>query len=304
MKLNLEKGISLKIEGELGKNQTLSVDVLIKIAQSLQDLVLSIAKYDLPADEAIDLNNFKIELTDYQKGSSIPTFALIQNPTLTTTSDCFQQRKEVSDKLNSLLSVSDKGTYYDLKKIYPDSFKRNEFVEKLYNFNKSFKNSPVYIYEKGNSNFGYKPKEFKTKTKEELIVDIKQIEQEETEQNAFARVKIIKKGSRTRNRIEEVISHDKHSLSYSPKIINVNNRQYILLFPLRCLFEKEDGFYTIENELLDIIGTGLTQDEAEQNFNEEFDFLYHRLNQLTNEQLTKRLIRIKGILNNYIKEVL
>ena len=92
MELNLEKGISLKIEGELGKNQTLTVDALIKIAQSLQDLVLSIAKYDLPVDEAIDLNNFKIERTDYQKGSSIPTFALSQNPTLITTSDCFQQR--------------------------------------------------------------------------------------------------------------------------------------------------------------------------------------------------------------------
>ncbi len=304
MKLDLEKGISLKIEGELGKNQTLSVDALINIAQSLQDLVLSIAKYDLPADEAIDLNNFKIELTDYQKGSSIPTFALTQNPTLITTSDCFQQRKEVSNKLNSLLNVSDKGTYYELKKIYPDPLKRNEFVEKLYNFNNSFKNSPVYIYEKDNSDFGYKPKRFKTKTKKELIVDIEQIEQEKTEESAFARVKIIKKGNKIRNKIEEIILSDKHSLSYSPEIINVNNRQYILQFPLRCLFEKEDDFYTIENELLDVIGTGLTQDEAEQNFNEEFDFLYHRLNQLTDEQLTKRLIRIKITLNSYIKEVL
>ncbi|MBC6426959.1 MAG: hypothetical protein GDA51_10955 [Ekhidna sp.] len=71
MAIDLQKGISLKIEGELEKFQTLPIESLIKIAESLQELVLSIAKYDLPVNEAINLSNFKLELTDFQKGSAV-----------------------------------------------------------------------------------------------------------------------------------------------------------------------------------------------------------------------------------------
>ncbi|WP_106794747.1 hypothetical protein [Aquimarina sp. Aq78] len=304
MELDLEKGLSLKIEGELGKNQTLSVDSLIKIAQSLQELVISIAKYDLPIDEAIDLNNFKIELTDFKKGSAIPTFALTQKVFPVTTSDYLQQRKEVGKKLNSLLSITDKGSYNDLKEFYPEQIKRNELVDKLYNFTTSFKNSPVYIYEKGNINEGYKPKKFKSSIKKNLLVKVQEIKEEKNVENAFATIKIITKGNKKQNRIQEVILPTHNSLSYSPDIINVNNKQYIFNYPLRCLFEKEDDYYLINNELLDIVGTGMTQDEAEENFNEEFDYLFNRLNSLSEDKLSKHLNRIKGFINSYVKEVL
>lgn len=304
MNLNLENGVSLKIEGELGKNQTLSVDALIKIAQNLQDLIITIAKYDLPADEAIDLNNFKIELIDYSKGSSIPSFALSSNPTLITTSDVYKQREVVSEKLNSLLHISDKGTYYDLKELYPEPTKRNQFVEKLYNFNNSFKDSPVSIYEKDKEGSFYKLQKFKSTVKKNLLVEVKQLEENKTVEEGLARVKIFKKGEKTtKTKVHEVILSKNHSLSYSPEIININEKQYILKFPLRCLFEKEEDYYLIEHEALDIIGTGLTQEEAENNFNEEFDFLFTRLNQLDDEKLTNRLIGIKVMINSYIKEI-
>src|SRR5690606_34540321 len=99
MAIDLEKGISLKIEGELGKYQTLPIDALIKIAESLQELIVSIAKHDLPSDQAIDLNNFKLELTDFQKGSSIPSFVL--TPRIQPVISNYEiQRNEVSIKLN------------------------------------------------------------------------------------------------------------------------------------------------------------------------------------------------------------
>ncbi len=306
MAIDLQKGISLKIEGELGKYQTLPIESLIKIAESLQELVLSIAKYDLPADEAIDLNNFKLELTDFQKGSAIPSFVLTQRIQPVITGDFQNQRKEVTKKLNSLFEISDKGTYNDLRDLYPEHLKRNEIVEKLYGFTSSFKNSPVSIYEKGNiddSSEKYRPKKFKASTKKSLIVDVKEIKEESLEEKAYARIKVTKKGGKTRNSIEEVISPAQHSLSYSPEVINVNKKQYILNFPLRCLFAKEDDFYIINNEQLDLIGTGETQDEAEQNFNEEFDYLYNRLNSLKDSQLNKRLLRIKGVLNSFVKQV-
>jgi hypothetical protein len=305
MAIDLQKGISLKIEGELGKFQTLPIESLIKIAESLQELVMSIAKYDLPANEAIDLNNFKLELTDFQKGSAIPSFVLTQRvqPVIT---DYQNQREEVTKKLNSLFEISDKGSYTDLRDLYPEHFKRNEIVEKLYDFTSSFKNSPVSIYEKGNINEDsekYSPKKFKASTKKSLIVEVKEVKKEKSEEKAFARIKVTKSGGKTTNRIEEVISTAKHSLSYSPEIININKKQYILNFPLRCLFEKEDDYYVINNEQLDIIGTGLTQDDAEQNFNEEFDYLYNRLNSLQDNQLNKRLLRIKNVLNSFVKQV-
>lgn len=306
MAIDLQKGISLKIEGELGKFQTLPIEDLIKIAESLQELVISIAKYDLPANEAVDLNNFKLELTDFQKGSAIPSFVLTQRVQPIITSDYQNQREEVTRKLNSLFEISDKGNYSDLRDLYPEHFKRNEIVEKLYDFTSSFKNSPVSIYEKGNvyeNSERYRPKKFKSSTKKSLIVDVKEVKKEKSEEKAFARIKVTKSGGKTTNRIVEVISTAKHSLSYSPEVININKKQYILRFPLRCLFAKEDDYYVINNEQLDIIGTGLTQDDTEQNFNEEFDYLYNRLNSLEDNQLNKRLLRIKHVLNSFVKQV-
>ncbi len=306
MAIDLQKGISLKIEGELGKFQTLPIESLIKISESLQELVMSIAKYDLPANETIDLNNFKLELADFQKGSVIPSFVLTQRVQTVITSDYQNQREEVTKKLNTIFEISDKGNYSSLKELYPEHFKRNEIVEKLYDFTSSFNNSPVSIYEKDNiseKSEKYRPKKFKPSTKKSLMADVKQIKEEGLEEKAFARIKVTKKGGRTRNSIEEVISIEHHSLSYSPEIINVDRKQYILKFPLRCLFEKENDYYVINNEQLDIIGTGKTQDEAEQNFNEEFDYLYNRLNSLKDSQLNKRLLRIKNVLNSFVKEV-
>ena len=305
MAIDLKKGISLKIEGELGKFQTLPVESLIKIAESLQELVMSIAKYDLPANEAIDYNNFKLELTDFQKASAIPTFILTERVQGVITG--YQsQREEVIKKLNSLFVISDKGSYTDLKDLYPEHSKRNKIVEKLYDFTSSFKNSPVSIYEKGNVNENsekYNLKKFKASTKKSLMVEVKEVKKEKLQENAFATIKVIKSGGKITKRIEEVFSTENNSLSYSPITININKKQYILNFPLRCLFEKEDDYYVINNEQLDIIGTGQTKDDAEQNFNEEFDYLYNRLNSLQDNQLNKRLLRIKNVLNGYVKQV-
>lgn len=307
MKIDLEKGISLKIEGELGKYQTLPVDSLVKIAETLQELVLSIAKYDLPVNEAVDLNNFKLELSEFSKGSAIPSFVFSQRVQTVIGSDYQTQRHEISEKINNIFEITNSGNYNQLALLYPEYSKRNEIVDSLYSFTSSFKNSPVSIFERGkdfNSSEKFSVKKFKSSIKNDLTVKVQKIEDEKTEEQAFARIKVTTQGTKTKNKIEEIISTSKHSLSYSPEVINVNNKQYILNFPLRCLFEKEDDYYLINNELIDIIGTGESQDEAEQNFNEEFDYLYSRLNSLDDSQLNKRLLRVKNVLNSFVKEIL
>lgn len=304
MHIDLEKGISLKIEGELGKHQTLPVDALIKIAVTLQELILSIAKYDLSASDVVDLNSFKLELSDFKKSSAVPTFVLSHHGQLSLPND-HQQRKEVSNRLNSLLKISDNGNYAELKEVYPDYFKRNEIVERLYDFTSSFMNSPVYIYETGNLEQQYKLKKFESSVKKNLVVSVKELKGEREVENAFATVKITTtKGKKVHKKIKEIVNLHHHSLSYSPEVININSRQYIFKFPLRCLFEKEENYYVINNELLDLIGTGRTPDDAETNFNEEFDYLYLRLNSLAESQLSQKLTKVKAFINYYVKEVL
>ena len=56
-------------------------------------------KYDLPVNEAIDLNNFKLELSDFAKGSAIPSFVFNQRVQMVMHSDYQIQRQEVSKNL-------------------------------------------------------------------------------------------------------------------------------------------------------------------------------------------------------------
>jgi hypothetical protein len=108
---------------------------------------------------------------------------------------------------------------------------------------------------------------------------------------------------KARINVKEFYPRQQYSLSYSPTTISVNNKKYILNYPLRCLFDKEKDYYIISNEQLDIIGTGLSQKDAETNFNEEFDYLYVRLNSLVDNQLSNRLLKTKSVLNSYVKAI-
>jgi len=46
-----------------------------------------------------------------------------------------------------------------------------------------------------------------------------------------------------------------------------------------------------------------TGDEAEKDFNEEFDYLFQRLNSLDDKSLSDRFISIKQLINYFVKDV-
>lgn len=304
MLIDLETGISLKIEGELGKNQTLPIDSLIKISQSLQDLVLTIAKYDIDSNESIDLENFKLELDSFTKSSAVPRFVFTKRINHTIY-DNNEQRKNVNLKINKIFSITNDGNYYQLKDLYPSAIIRNEIVKNLYEFTGSFNNSPVKIFSNNNENDVYKIQKFKPEVKNNLLVKIEDVKKEKINERAIAIVRITKSGEEVKKKIiEEVFINSNNSLSYSPEIININGKQFVLKYPLRCLFEKEDDYFVINNEILGIIGTGKNLDDAEQNFNEEFDYLFKKLNSLNDNQLSKKMLIAKTTINNYVKEVI
>ena|SRR6266446_4852529 len=91
--------------------------------------------------------------------------------------------------------------------------------------------------------------------------------------------------------------------AYSTSLVTVNNKAYFLNQPLTCIVNKEDDAFFVKSELLEIIGTGATLEEAEKDFNEEFDYIYTTYFSKANSKLSTRLQRIKAILKVLVKEV-
>ncbi len=306
MKIDLNKGISFQIEGELGKFHTLPVETLVKIAENLQDLLITIAKSDVDSKEPIHLENFKVELSGFRHGSAVPEFVF--TPRIQTSiGNIAKQRKVVNQRFEKLMGLSNKSEYLKISDMYPDAMRRNEIVDKLYDFTNSFGNAPTAIVDiEKNKTIKpiYKIKRLKPEVKKLLITEIVELEGPVTEEFGVAKIKLTtnKKGT-TKKKIEELYRKSDTTLSYSPDVIVFNDKAYVLNFPLRSSLEKDNDYYVIHNEMLDIIGTGETEDDAEKNFAEEFDFIYKRYNELNDDQLSDKLNRIKVFLNHLVKSV-
>jgi hypothetical protein len=308
MKIDLDKGAFLEIGGELGRYNSLPIDDLVKIAQDFQELIFSIAKFDLPSTEAIDLKNFQIELIGFEKASAVPQFAYTKRSENRSGHQWQIHRKIVNEKFDKLIEISNSGDYSQLAELMPEPIKRNPIVEKLYSFANDFGNAPVSFVE-----YDVKKKEFmpifkihrfKPGVKKELISEIRESEKMVTESDeAVAKVKITNKNGKISKRIMDTYSKTKYSLEYAPDLVIAGDTKYFLKFPLRCLFEKEDNYFVLHSEMLGIIGTGLTEDEAEIAFGEEFDFIYERFNSLDNDSLTDHNRLIKSMLNQIIEKI-
>jgi len=308
VKIDLNYGAFIEIGGELGQYNSLPIDTLIKIALDLQELVFTLAKIDLPANEAVDLNNFKIELVGFINGSAVPKFAY--TPRAENKTGLFWQahRNTVNEKFEKLVEISNNGDYGKIIELYPEPVKRNPIVENLYAFVNDFENAPVNFVEydevKEKTTPIYQINRFKPAVKKELISKIIGIAEIETESDeAVGKIKITKRDGKTRRRIINTYSGNKFSLEYAPVVIVAGTVKYFFKYPLRCLFEKEDNYYIIQSEMLGIIGTGLTEDDAEKSFAEEFDFMYNRLNSLETTSLTNRNLLIKNIITQIVERV-
>jgi len=308
VKIDLNNGAFIEIGGELGKYNSLPIDVLVKIAQHLQDLVLTLAKHDLPSTESIDLNNFKIELVGFKKGSAVPKFAFTPRSENKTGLHWQVHRNTVNEKFEKLVEISNTGDYSKLVELYPEPAKRNPIVENLYSFANGFGSAPVSFvdYDEVNEKSTplYKLNRFKPAVKKDLIGEIKEVDDAVAETDeAVGKIKISKRGERTYRKIINTYSGTKFSLEYAPEVIVIGTRKYLLKYPLRCLFAKEDDFYVIQSEMLGIIGTGMTEDEAEESFSEEFDYMYQRLGSLDANALTNHNLLIKNIITQIVEKV-
>lgn len=305
MLVDLTKGFNLRVEGEIGKYNTLPIEHLVRLAENLQKLLQDIAKYQLEVDGAIDTSNFKVELAGFKIGSAIPEFIFTPRIKAVTSGDIMEQRKFVNSKFDSYLKVANKGDYSEIKKIIPQAATRNIIVEDLYNFATTFGNSPVSVVElkKGKIVHLYKINKFKPEVKERLITKISETELIKEEYEAVAKIKVVKRGTQITRTTKDMFDTKHGEPGFATNSISYGNKTYVLAFPLRCKLEKEDDYFVIQSEMLDIVGTGKTIDEAENNFSEEFNFVFKRYNELPKNKLGDRLQRIKTILNSLVLKI-
>ncbi len=305
-KLDLINGLNVHIGGEIGRYHTIPINFFSQLAQSLQQLLTTLAKFEIITQGGIDLNNFNIELCGFQKGGAIPQFCFTKRIQTVTGGDVLEQRQFVNDRFNFLMEIASRGAYHELKEEYKGPYKRNTIVNDLYKFVNAVGTTPmsfVEVVEEQSPTTIYKVARFKAEVKNALVQKIVHATSETyREHYAYAKVKITNRGDKVRKRIQEVYEMDETVLSYAPEIITHQNTQYLLTSPLRCLFEKEKGFFIIKSELLGIIGTGETEEAAENNFAQEFDFIFNRYHQLPFSKLSAQLKKVKIMLDFLVKE--
>lgn len=308
MKIDLNSGAYIQIGGELGKYNSIPIETLVKIAEGLQNLLYTLAKIDLPSAGAIDLNNFKIELVDFKKGSAIPQFAYSPRVENKTGINWSIHRNDINEKFEKLLEVSNEGDYVKILKLYPNPAARNPIVENLYSFTTSFGNSSAQFvnYDLNDKIVPvFKLNKFKSNVKQSLIGVIKEpaLSISKSSEGVGTIIKIPSKKGIIRTKVITFYPAKKFSLEYAPPVIVFGSTKYILRFPLRCLFVKEDNYFIIQSEVLGIIGTGRSEDEAEISFAEEFDFIYNNLNSLDDSVLTENNKFIKNNINHLVQKI-
>lgn len=299
--MDLKKGISIRIEGDKTRHNTLPLDVLLHLANNLQELIMEVAKSGLEDESIIKLDNFKIELSGFKGGSAVPQFAFTHEHQLAVGVDVEKQQQKVNDKLGKVLSISSNGDFKELNKEFPTPENRNAIVRSLHGFINSVGNAPMSIVD-DNLQPEFKIQKFSKGAMKSLIVEIEDSEEKTVIPTSIIKLaKIEETGKRGPKKI--IKTYDKKiTPTFEPEIINCKDYQYELRYPLRSKISELDDKIIIEHELLGIYAYGDDIDEAEEMFADEFDYLYTRYNELDNSKLGEDVLFVKGFLNQIVNK--
>lgn len=307
--IDLVSGIHLRVEGEEGKTNGLNGSTLVDMITHFQNLLRLLAKYNLESNFQADLKDFEIEIFDFKPGSAVPAFRFRPVYVPSLDDELIQQRVDVSNAFNKLLTIADKGKYEEIKKLYKLPEITSEIATELFKFTYSTGTSPISVVKPirgGKFKTVYKVNRPKRRQVSALIIDgrTKFKNQEETKNEAFAKI-LVKglPGGKKHRTIKELYEGKDTAMSFAPTQIVAPDRTYYLHSPLLCLLDKEENYYIIEADLYDLYAAGPTVEEAEHNFYKEFDIAYQRFKELKDDQLSERLIRAKQAINLIVKEI-
>jgi hypothetical protein len=305
MKIDLINGLNIEIGGELGKRGAISIKNLTKLGTTLQELVLTLAKHTI--ESSINLTNFELDLTGIKKCCTV--LEIKYSPSnQQVLGDVDQQRLFVSDQLDNLIKLSHGAEYLKLREIFPDGNRRNAIVNDLYDFTSSLGNAAIRFMEYDNNNVlvpVYKIRRFKPDVRDKLLSQITTTSEKIQPEERVGHILVTKVPGKKqpKKKILDYYESPDLCVAFNPKSLRHYNNNYIFTSNLMCEVIKEGNSIFIKNSMLDLIGVGETQMDAEIDFAEEFDFIYRRCNELPDEKLTDRLISIKKLLNIYVKQV-
>jgi hypothetical protein len=304
MEANILDGVYIRVGGEAGKSKGLPWHILENMFGHLQELITMLAKYELETDASPNLNEFEIELYDFKPGSAVPAFRLVPKQQNELIPILNEQKLVVAHKFDELMSIANEGNYpkFFRDDLLPDV--KYDIAEELYGFILSAEGSPLSIVKPidANGNFQeiYKVPRFTKEQSERLLKPKKRRKASEEPEQILALVQRVGK----RRTIVNLYENKDTILSIAPIQIVLEEKVCQLHTPLLCTFQKEDGNYIIENEMLDLYAAGETIDEAEHDFHYEFDASFQLLNSLSDVELSDRLLRAKTMMNSYVKEII
>ncbi len=305
MAIDISNGINIEILGSAGKRGVIPVKLLINISKSLQDLIHTIATYDLTS--STHLNNFDIDFTGLKKCCAVAQYSY--SPAHTQESiiePIIQQRLSVSNKLDILLQVTDKREYGVIKELYPDGIRRNKIVESLSDFVNSPGNTPIRFVDFTEDNKIvplFKMNSIKPEIKKSLMSDIIMDIEDEKHIRGYARIEMIE-GKKKSQKVSKKYFDPEIALVYSPHVINFHENQYFLKKPPICTIEDDDENKSIiiKCDELDIYATGIDEYSAKLDFAEEFNYIFKRFNELPDEKLSLKNKKIKNYINSIVSK--
>jgi hypothetical protein len=304
MEANILDGVYIRVGGEAGKTKGLPWHILENMFSHLQELIALLAKYELETNASPNLDEFEIEIFDFKPGSAIPAFRIVPKQQAELIPIVNEQKLVVAQKFDELMSYANENKYQNFfrTEVLPEV--KYDIAEELYGFILSAEGSPLSIVRPLNEREEYteiyKIPRFNKEQSDNLLRPKKRRKAPEEPEQILALVQRIGK----RRTIVDMYENKDTILSIAPPQIVLNNKVYILHTPLLCTVQKEDGNFIVENEMLDLFASGETIDEAERDFYNEFDAAYQLLNNLSNDELSDRLLRAKTMMNAYVKEII
>lgn len=304
--VDLQKGIYLRIDGEEEKRHTINWDTLKKIGDAAQKLISKLARYSL-SDEPLGEDSVKLEFIGFYPGSAVPAWDIKKPDNLLFAKTASYE--ELNHELSFVLGRLDDGNFQAIADKYNEPSVKNEIVDAVADFSTAAGTRPFSVVRPaGKDKFRSiaKIRSITPKHKELLKVPDIQIlvsnSATEVEGVSKVLVKTSSKG-RTTKKISHLYTQKEFIVGVKFDSIETDSRIYLLRSAILLDIKEEKKSATIESPLLDIYAFGEDIKSAEQDFFDQFDYTYQRLNQFADDKLSDHLLNAKKYINLIVEKV-
>ncbi|KAA3439899.1 hypothetical protein [Rufibacter hautae] len=308
--IDLDKEVLLRI-GKPSDEHIVPWSILKSVGNSLEALVLTLAKHSQELNEAVSLDDFKLDFSGFYNGSPVPAFKLNNHPKPTlfhSDASIHRAKKAVNDDFSRIMRDVSEGNFKAILDHYTQPEAKNEVIKRVYEFSKAGGEKPVSIVRRDAENHFYQVYQVK-KLKKSVLIKLLVEENLPTdidsgESTAVAKMIVTTtKGGKVVRKPSEIYNDKEATLSLKLDQIEFLGHKYTFIAPVLFQIYQEGGGTIIENEQLDIYAAGANLTQAKIELFSQFDHTYNRLTELQDDQLSKRLLRVKQYYNLLINTV-